>query len=357
MERSETVRAVLGEDASRSFERSVSSIREILLRQPTKTQREVLLPIPLHSDNARDARLELAHRLGSGRDWSYVIGTTKDGRRTAIASHTLRGTRGSESQATQRLLLSDLSSRLRSWRLTHAWRVGDLTENLVYCFEKGFFVPAAASARSLLEGVAAFSVEGETMLADWLAFRRNGAPTIEGAREYRVLFEGRLNQAEFGSRVSLLDTGSGPVIPRTNIMTLLSKFARMFGDEIHTTYAWLCDAVHPSYGSQSTYVASTVVHQSKALFLTDFARRVQHSMSGGDAFEPTVARESAKALDIACGAFRASMNKMTWFEMDLLLTAGLSSSHNVIATQLCPCGSQKPSRLCFHSWGGGASPP
>jgi hypothetical protein len=87
---------------------------------------------------------------------------------------------------------------------------------------------------------------------------------------------------------------------RRNVMTLLEKgkkAARVDPTTVQNLYEQLCDAVHPSYGSQSAYVTRAQIHPSEAQIWWEIRR-------GLDAV-PDPRRELAKKPEVAVAAARA----------------------------------------------------
>src|SRR5437870_1250742 len=73
-------------------------------------------------------------------------------------------------------LLFDIHSSLGGWWLSHLWRAADFAETTCASLAEWRVLPAAACARALLEGVAAFVIEGEQLLAEWSGFKQRGVP-------------------------------------------------------------------------------------------------------------------------------------------------------------------------------------
>jgi hypothetical protein len=218
----------------------------------------------------------------------------------------------------------------------------------------------------LLEGAAAFTVEGEDLLALWSAFKRRGVPDQAGLIAFRDQFNAKLLQAQLGSRLGEQSGKRVTPLKRTNVLTFLSTFSKRRGIDFSREYEWLCDAVHPSFGFGTAYVATQGVHPARTTFAADLARRTDTALTQSPKIEPTVAWAAADVLALAIREFLLEWPRIRWLIDDLGLTTGVAftaqhqsagRSSKPTKEAICPCGSGIPFGACSHSWGVHAEPP
>jgi hypothetical protein len=367
MEYSATVVQMLGRSRVVRIEESLAAIRTCMASVPDRTSWVKHLPIALTASDPILAHNELVERLRkSGTDWFYVTGVRADGGRLGYASDLFRPQEPYSRADVGQFLLFDIHSSLGGWWLSHLWRAADLAEATCVCLAEWLVLPAAACARALVEGVAAFVIEGEQLLAEWSAFKQRGVPDLTAVEAFRERFHTKLLQAQFGSRLGEREGTRPPPFRRTNVLTLLEKFAERVGGDLLTAYEWLCDAVHPSFGFQTAYVATQGVHKSGATMAADLARRTDKSLTHAPKIEPTVAWAAADVLTISLDAILAELPRLRWFIDDFGLTTGVAftalelsvgKTPKVKGTANCPCGSGLRFRDCRHAWGAPAQPP
>ena len=246
------------------------------------------------------------------------------------------------------------------------WRAADLAEPTCASLASWHVLPAAACVRALLEGVAAFVIEGEALVAEWSAFKERGVPDVAAVSTFRDQFQKKLLQTQFGSRLGERERKGPTSLKRTNVMTLLEKFSKRDGCNVMTSYEWLCDAVHPSFGFQTVYVATQGVHKSGSTMAADLARRTDQALTNMPKIDPTVAWACADTFTIAITAFLTEVRRVRWLIDDVALTTGIAfsapafSSESILKTRKtgeCPCGSGRRIEDCPHKWGAHAEPP
>jgi hypothetical protein len=319
------------------------------------------------SSSSLAAQDELLTRLSqSGTDWFYTTGVGRDGGRFGYASDTFPAQDPNTLVNVRKFFFYDIHSSLGGWWLSHLWRAADLAEVASVCLANWQVLPAAACARALVEGVAAFVIEGEQMLDEWSAFKHIGVPSLDAVFEFRERFNGKLLQAQLGSRLGEHDGVRPPALKRTNVLTLLEKFSKRVGGNVMPSYEWLCDAVHPSYGFQTAYVATQGVHRARSTIAADLARRTDAAKTNLQKVEPTVAWAAADLLIVSVDALLAEVPRVRWLIDDFGLTTGVAFcalEHSIGRTGKrnkktnCPCGSGLQFGACRHEWGDRAMPP
>ncbi len=359
---------MLGTARIAHIEERLAAIRASVASVPERTSWVKHLPIPLSATDPATAQDELVERLRkSGPDWFYVTGVRADGARFGYASNLFRPQEPHSGAAIGQFLLFDIHSSLVAWWFSHLWRAADLAEATCVCFAQWLVLPAAASARALLEGVAAFVLEGEQLLSEWSTFKQRGVPNLSAITAFRESFHAKLLQVQFGSRLGERSGTLTTPFKRTNVMTLLEKFSKRDGCDVMGSYEWLCDAVHPSFGFHTAYVATQGVHETGATMAADLARRTNTAETRLPKIDPTVAWACADVFIVAINALLPELTRLRWFIDDFGLTTGISfagsSEHsfgrilNTRATANCPCGSELSVRDCRHTWGAAAEPP
>jgi hypothetical protein len=358
---------LLGTSRVAHLEEGLTRIRACVALVPDRATWVKHLPIPLAATTPTGANDELVDRLRkSGPDWFFVTGVRPDGTRFGYASDRFRPHEPHSGAYVGQFLLFDLHSSLTGWWVSHVWRAADLAEATCASMESWHVLQAAACVRALLEGVAAFVIEGEALLAEWSAFKQRGVPDIAAVSTFRDQFQKRLLQAQFGSRLGEREGKGSTSLKRTNVMTLLEKLSKRDGCNVLPAYEWLCDAVHPSFGFHTVYVATQGVHKSESTMAADLARRADKARTNIPKIDPTVAWAVADAFTISTNAFLAEVPRLRWLIDDVGLTTGIGyssptfSGGNILNTRKtgeCPCGSGRRAEECRHAWGVHTEPP
>ena len=172
-----------------------------------------------------------------------------------------------------------------------------------------------------------------------------------------------LIQAQYGSRITGLSEAGEPAVQRTNVLTLLNKFlkARADSDELSLSYEWLCDAVHPSFGSQTAYVRVRAADPLRSTFQTVIARKAVPERKRAPITEPDVAHAAATAAAVAAHEFVLAAPAFSRLVFDYGLTTGVAFAplpdyfghveRRPSRNDPCPCGSGKKYKNCVHAWG------
>jgi hypothetical protein len=129
------------------------------------------------------------------------------------------------------------------------------------------------------------------------------------------------------------------------------------------TYEWLCDAVHPSYGSATAYRALGLGDNGRTHVLDRYERRpldILVATPQGMRLQPTIAQKAAEAATFASDLLYQDLGRARWVVEDIGLTVDVKSSIRLQATlahtrpernQACPCGSGRKFKKCVHRWG------
>lgn len=352
---------MLGRSRARALHDAVEELRGWAGREAEVSSSMRHLPIVLEASSAVGANHELAQRLEAAdadADWFYVIGVRADGTRVAYASDRVKLRTLGQTDITTFLLFDQWAS-LDAWRLTHLWRVSDLADASYAALGRWEIIPAAACARALLEGVAAFVVEGAQLIAEWSSFKRRGTPDLDSLESFRRSFGGLLLKAQMGSRVTDL-IAERPALKRQNVLTFLQKLDRGREPSLFPDYDWLSDAVHPSFGFGSTYTVTQGVHKSGSTFAQDVARRPHLAATRVRKIEPTVAITAANVVVNAVNEFAEAFPRVSGLRSDIGLTSGAAFAVTGDAggsltrpgrNSPCPCGSGRKFKSCGHQWG------
>jgi hypothetical protein len=355
----------LGVERADALETSVNGLTAVASQYPDRTSWFAHVPIPLRSLGSLAASHELADKislLDPRGNWFLTTAKRPDGTFVGYASDLFVQSGPPSPLDVVRFGLLNLHSRMSAWCLGHLWRALDLaaaSQRLLTTWE---VIPAAACARGLLEGVAAFMVEGARIQDEWSRFKSAGLPTLETATSFRVELNKLLGQAQFGSRLS----GTSEIRERTNVLTFVRKMAR-WEPAVDEIYEWLCDAVHPSWGFTTVFVATQGVHEPRAIFAADLAHRTATAPTAAARIEPTIAWKTADAAALSVRRFLQDLPTLRWTIFDLGLTTGVAhlSRTPYFGTvrpvpgrnDPCPCGSGRRFKACRHEWGSPAEPP
>jgi len=358
--------AMLGEQRVTDLTLRLDRMEAHIARAPDRASWIRHLKIPLAGGDAVSAQNNLISTLrGSGPNWFFATAVATDGTHFGYASNIFLPQPSNLLDSLGQLLLFDVYTSFGGWWVSHVWRATDLVRAAISCLESWQVIPGAACARSLVEGIAAFTVEGEEMLKKWSEFKALGPPDLDAVKAFQILFSAKLNQAQFGTRVGELASNSAANLKRTHINDLLREFSKRVGGNILTNYEWLCDAVHPSFGSQTAYVVTQGVHSTGATFAADLAHRPDLAQSKSPKIEPTVAWATVDTLIDSIDTFLEEAPRLRWLIDDLGLTTGVAfiSNEAFIGRQapfaendICPCGRGIPASECQHKWGRVAVP-
>lgn len=364
----ELVVRALGEDRVRRMTEGTQKLVDKAEAAPRCTDSFVHLTIPLSAKDpdAADRELgELLARSDPNADWSYFTLRDADGRGFARASPFLRQT--AQPGSTEWLItftFSDLYVRLGAWWLTQLWRGAELATGARDGLEQWHVLVVAACGRSLLEGAAYLDAEVSKLIEMWDAFKRSGVPTADTLDDFARELNERVTTLQYASRVGQ-GTEQPPQVPSTNVMTYLDKLAKRATDfDVIETYQWLCDAVHPSFGSSTTYCVVRLRDSARSHLLERHARHpLDDRASNPQAFTPTVAQRAADAIILATDLLDQDLVRVRWVLDDVGLTTQIADSlplklldfplahQHPERNSACPCGSGRKFKHCVHRWG------
>jgi hypothetical protein len=358
---SSEIRALLGIDRITSLSVLLNEVHEVLISIPERGSQVRHVPIRLNAKNTKDAEKELVALLAkSSPDWFIVTGSKPDGSHVGFASDMFMQEHSNPENDICAFAFYDIESCLKGWFLSHTWRAHDLVTSAEQGIVEWNIISAAACSRSLLEGIAAFVIEGEDMISEWSTFAKKGCPTLTEVSAFRDLFSKRLLQAQLGSRLGERGKNHASKIKRTNVLSLLERLEKKLGVDIWTPYEWLCDAVHPSFGFGTIFVATQGHHETGAIIATDLAHHVDKVNVRMPKIEPTVALAVCDSLRISMQALLAEIPRIRWLLTDMALVA--LSGHHPLQEEIygysatssndqCPCGSGRNRTDCHHEWG------
>src|SRR5579859_2364063 len=129
------------------------------------------------------------------------------------------------------------------------WKADQMVRALCHALNTRAMLVSAGMARSLMEASAAFGCETNRVNDLWRERKMKPAPTMESLVEFCTNINNIVFQRLFGTKLKRsdeLETG----IPRTNVMTFIRRAGELSEtDWTERVYHLLCDAVHPSIGS------------------------------------------------------------------------------------------------------------
>ncbi|MFD9612753.1 YecA family protein [Streptomyces sp. NPDC059083] len=368
----EQVVQALGRDRADRVHSAARQLMTMADDDDQSTQAVVHLNVPLHAQNPHDATAELADLLNAAapeETWTFVTVSHPDGTWSGKASPFIQDNTALGSRDwTTHFALSDLHMRMAAWRLTQLWRAAELAEQTEEALGRWRLLVAAACSRSLLEGAAALTHEATLLHEAWDTFKKAGPPTTDSLARFSADLNNRLAKLQYASRVGQ-STGTPPVLQSTNVMTYMNKLAKKTTTvDVIDVYEWLCDAVHPSFGSSTTHTVLRASDRPRTHAIERYARRpLKPLAASGYAMQPTVAHAAADALVLAADVVHSSLALVKWTVDDIGLTAeihGLSrlsyaggSGQPPRRGDTCPCGSGRKYKRCVHRWSQPSTPP
>ncbi|MCS0605689.1 SEC-C domain-containing protein [Streptomyces sp. LP11] len=368
----EEVVQALGRDRADRVQAAARQLMTLADDDAQSTQAVVHINVPLHAHNAHDATAELTDLLNAAapeETWTFVTVSHPDGTWSGKASPFMQDTTALGSREwIAHFALTDLHMRMAAWRLTQLWRAAELAEQTVEALGRWRLLVAAACSRSLLEGAAALTHETTLLHEAWDTFKKAGPPTTDSLTRFSADLNNRLAKLQYASRVGQ-SAGRPPVLQSTNVMTYINKLAKNTTTvDVLDLYEWLCDAVHPSFGSATTHTVLRASDRPKTHAIEHYARRpLKPLAASGYVMQPTVAHAAADALVLAAEVVDSSLSLVKWTMDDIGLTAeihGLNrlsyaggSDRSPQRSDTCPCGSGRKYKRCVHRWGQPSTPP
>ena len=256
----ELVIDALGAERARRMEAGTQRLIERAEGAPQFTESLTHILIPLSSKDAAAASQELDELINPDPavGWNFVTFRDSGGRGFAKASPYFHRTAALGSQDWMiAFATSDLYMRLGAWWFTQMWRGAELAVGARDAINQWRVVISAACARSLLEGAAYLAAEAPALVDIWDGFKKSGTPTIDRLNGFVRDLNRQVTAFQYASRIGQ-GRGRPPPVVSTNAMTYIKKLAKRTTDiDVMETYEWLCDAVHPSFGSATTYLSSS----------------------------------------------------------------------------------------------------
>jgi hypothetical protein len=310
------VSRALGEERAAQLDGVTQELLTFADSVAAMTEAVAHLPVPLRSRSPEGAAQELSRKIevkDPGRQWAFATFRAADGRGFGKASPFLPAILPASQDWFITFALADLHTRLAAWFLTQVWRAAELAGAAHDSLGRWQVLVAAATARSLLEGAAAFSVEARTTIAEWDAFKRAGEPQPGALEEFAQSFNRRVVELQYASRIGQ-GTDNPPLFPSKNVVTYINKLAKAEHDfDIGDIYQWLCDAVHPSFGSATTFTVTRNTHATGTHFREMYACHPLEPLARtGFAVAPTVAHNAADAVIASGMILRRDLGKIRW---------------------------------------------
>jgi hypothetical protein len=364
------VAAAIGNRRLRRLNEYTDRIVHLADSVPSFTESLTHLLLPLQSTGAAAQAREIERLINPdpNDEWNYItFGSPEGSRKFAKGNpfmHRL-GSLGSEDWMIT-FTLSEQFMRLGAWWFTQLWRAAELATAARSALIDWNVLTAAACARSLLEGAAYMADELPTLVNMWDGFKRQGYPSVESLNSFVQELNTRVTTLQYASRVGQSQKQPGRVKSK-NVLTYIQKLSRREpAIDVMDTYEWLCDAVHPSFGSATTYIAASLRDSANTHILERYERHPLNTlvtMSRG--LHPHVAENAADAVVLASAILCEDLAGARWVVEDLCLTADIAKALK-LRTKLahprpqrnarCPCGSGRKFKRCVHQWGESGMP-
>lgn len=299
--------------------------------------------------------------------WHQIQLPIEDDQIVWMATNLIKSTSAVSDWLTVALL--DLHPRMSAWLLTARWRAEELALETVDGLRAWRVVSAATTARALTEGVFAFLGEAKALESAWTKMKLSGPPEQWEVLGFRDILDDPLSQAQLASRYNPRNLEVQDHLNRRNVITLLDKGKKASGVDPSTVqdlYDQLCDAVHPSYGSQSAYVTRNRIHPSEAQIWWEIRRGPTAVPDPGDDLvaQPAVAIAAARALCVSLEEFALAWPHFLKTVDDFGLTTEVCFRTTLdywrrhdrpSPNSPCPCGSGRKWKRCPHEWGAAAA--
>ena len=255
-----------------------------------------------------------------------------------------------------------------AWWFTQMWRGAELATGSRDALIQWAVLIAAARARSLLEGAAYLAAETPSLIELWDSFKKSGVRRSIISTASFVISITAVTAFQYASRI-----GQGkeqpPRILSTNVMTHVQKLAkRTTSIDVVDTYEWLCDAVHPSFGSGTmTLPPGGKTGQGRTSPSNMLVTPLSKIVSSPQRLEPIVAQKAADAVIFATDLLDQDLARVRWVLDDVGLTSDIAVSPQAPHPRWrmlqparnvskCPCGSGRKFKRCVHQWGQPGTP-
>jgi hypothetical protein len=149
----------------------------------------------------------------------------------------------------------DLHSAFCAYLLLVGWKTAQLSSSLKAAFSEWNLLSSASLARTLLETASAFTVESRKIIDTWKKCVEDGV-SKQTVFDIRSILVPLIIQILIGTkRKDYLSGKRSKHLERTNILTLIASASKVTGKlDLRDLYEKLCDAVHPSWGSNDCFV-------------------------------------------------------------------------------------------------------
>lgn len=359
------VAAALGSPRLRRLDDCTERIMHLADSAPSFTESLTHLLLPLRSTGAAAQASEIERLINPdpADEWNYITFGSPDGSKKFAKGNPWMhrmGSLGSEDWMIT-FTLSEQFMRLGAWWFTQLWRAAELAAAARGALTNWNVLTAAACARSLLEGAAYLADELPALVSLWDDFKRQGDPSVESLNLFVQELNRRVTTLQYASRIGQSENRSGGVQSK-NVLTYMRKLGkREAAADVMETYEWLCDAVHPSYGSASTYIAAAFRDNAKTHILERYERNpLETLVTISRGLHPRVAENAADAIILASRILYEDLLRARWVVEDLCLTADIAKALKLKATLArsrpernapCPCHSGRKFKRCVHRWG------
>ncbi|WJR32504.1 SEC-C metal-binding domain-containing protein [Mycobacteroides immunogenum] len=364
------VAAAIGNQRLQRLNEYTNRIADLADSAPSFTESLTHLLLPLKSTGAAAQAREIECLINPdpADEWNYItLGSSDGSKRFAKGSPFMHrmGSLGSEDWMIT-FTLSEQFMRLGAWWFTQLWRAAELATAARGALLDWNVVTAAACARSLLEGAAYMADELPALASMWDGFKRQGNPSIESLNSFVQELNTRVTTLQYASRIGQSQKQSGRVQSK-NVLTYIQKLSRReTATDVMDTYEWLCDAVHPSFGSASTYIAASLRDNANTHVFERYERHPLNTLvTMSQGLHPHVAQNAADAVVLASAILCEDLAEARWVVEDLCLTADIAKALKLKATLAhpmpernarCPCGSGRKFKRCVHRWGESGMP-
>jgi hypothetical protein len=359
----------LGESRIKAIHGFLAELRGIVASAPETAFSVVHTPVRLKSRSGDLARREFAQLLENdspGVRWATVLEVDPQGNYLGRATlYPPKATLGTVDWFLE-FNFFDVHSRIGSYWLTTLWRALELTEQTVQSLATWHPLVAAACSRSLLEGIAAFHANSRKLVDQWDNFKREGKPSREKLEIFQREFLKAALRPQYATRINQVGV-KDEFFRSPNVLSYITKISKEYPQaNINEIYEWLCDAVHPSFGSTTAFTIERGGHSSKTHFVEVYARKP--FSRGHSAIKQSVAWASADAIIVAQYFLLQDLALVRRLLDDIGLTSGVAFGHptalefNEPITRLgsfdpptrndaCPCNSGRKFKKCGHEWG------
>lgn len=251
------------------------------------------------------------------------------------------------------LQLWDIHSFLCSMLLTTIWRTEQLKESLVSSLNERSLIIGANAARALFETACAFYVESNSIITEFNNAKIEGINNAEDATKLRIGLQDKAIKSTLGTRqATVLKTHINH--KRTNIQTLIDKALKNLQlQDYFEHYEKLCDAVHPSFESFSSFNIELGISESGAQMrwvMNRYAMRQNELIDTiGFVSSWTLCRllQDFKTFYSVCIDFCLSARLPWLLEPEGVTYYGLCARPELNSP--CPCGSGAKWKFCSHS--------